>query len=107
MQNDTKEGPRASRRVKMLLRRSLRAKAAGIKAFDKAREAIELARNLGLKPGQPVELELPNEATGEIEKRTYILHDNFVGDVAYKTASVPHYELKKLPKNPRSKPDPT
>lgn len=94
-----------NRRIKMLLRRALRAKQAGGKAYDKARAALEQARNFGLQPGEPVELELPNEATGEIEKRSYILHDNFVGDVAYKTASVPHYELKKLPKTPRSKPE--
>lgn len=90
-----------SRKIVALVRRSLREKAKGGQCYDRSREAITKARNLGLQVNQPVKLELPNEHTGEIETRTFILQDNFAGDKAGRNVVIPHYELVKLPKTSR------
>jgi hypothetical protein len=103
------------RSIKLAIRRSLRHRALGGKHYDKARAAVVRARDLGLRPGQPIELEVTDEKTGAIETRKFILVDNFDAEVAYKTASVQRYDIKPLPKNPRgpkivdpaTKPDPT
>jgi hypothetical protein len=90
------------RRIKMLVRRNLRLLSKGKSYYDKANEALALAINNGLAVGnEPIELEILG-ADGRPQKEQFELVNNFAGEVAYRPARVPHYELKKVPKYKRA-----
>jgi hypothetical protein len=98
--------PKPSRRIRMLVRRALRYQERGKRLFDMASVALQMARNAGLQVGQEVEVELVDE-NGEKKTESFSLHDNFTGEVAYRPARIPHFELKRIPKYKREpKPDP-
>jgi hypothetical protein len=91
-------------RIKQLVRRSLRERTRGAAHYNKAAAALQQAISAGLMEGQAVAVELCDEATGEKKTVEFELINNFAGDKAYRNASIPKFELKKVPKNPRSKP---
>jgi hypothetical protein len=88
-------------KIRRLIARHLREKARGSAHYNKADMALQEARRLGLQVDQPVEVTLP-AADGSKQVAAFELVDNFRGESAFRSARIPHFELKKVAKNPRS-----
>jgi len=85
---------KTSKRISRLIERHLKLAAKGKAKFQQSGEALKKAISAGLMLDQPVEVELIGE-DGRPVKSTFVLVDNFAGDVAYRPARVPHFEMKK------------
>lgn len=90
-------------KIRRLIARHLREKARGISHYNKADSALQEARRLGLEVDQQVEVALPAE-DGSLQTVAFSLVDNFAGESAFRNTRIPHFELKKVPKFKRSKP---
>jgi hypothetical protein len=90
-------------RIKQLVRRSLRERTRGAQHYTKAAEALQQAISAGLMEGQAVEVEISDEATGAKKKVEFELINNFAGEKAFRNATIPKFELKKVPKFKREK----
>ena len=95
------------RRIENLCRRHLRERARGGQHFDRARTALDTAQSLGLAPGVTIILEIADEEAGTLTQRHFSLIDNAEEmkkrGAIYRPAALPRFELKAVPKNPRSK----
>ncbi len=89
-----------TKRITNLVRRHLREKERGNRAYNRSAAALQKAREAGLALDQPVEVEVIG-VDGLPQKATFALVDNFAGDAAFRATRIPHFELKKLAKNPR------
>lgn len=95
-----------TKKIQRLVARHFREKTAGNRAYDKSAQALLKAREAGLQIDQPVEVTFFDK-DGHLKTETFALRDNFTGEAAYRPARIPHFELKKVPKKPRSpKPGP-
>jgi hypothetical protein len=84
-------------KIKRLIRAHLRERERGGKCFEKSAEALKKARELGLQVDEQIEVTIIRD-DGRPKVETFALVDNFVGEAAYRSARVPHFELKKVPK---------
>jgi hypothetical protein len=91
-------------KIRRLIARHLREKARGSAHYSKADLALQEARRLGLEVHQQVEVTLPAE-DGSKQVTAFELVDNFQGESAFRSARIPHFELKKVPKFKREKAD--
>ncbi len=90
-----------TKRITKLLERHLREKARGNRHYDKSSALLRQAISAGLMVDQTVDVEVFDN-DGLPQRAAFALRDNFAGDEAYRSARIPHFELKKAPKNPRS-----
>ena len=89
-------------KIRRQLARHIRERELGGRHYSKSDEALQKARELGLPVNHPVELTIAGP-DGEAKTELFELRDNFAGESAFRTARVPHFELKKVPRGPRSK----
>ena len=85
-------------KIKRLIRTHLRERERGGKCFDKSSEALQKARALGLQVDEQIEVTIIRD-DGRPKVETFALVDNFTGEAAYRSARIPHFELKKVPKS--------
>ena len=90
-------------KIRRLIARHLREKARGVAHYNKADQALQEARRLGLQVDDQVEVTLPAE-DGSKQTAAFTLVDNFVGESAFRNTRIPHFELKKVPKFKRTAP---
>jgi hypothetical protein len=96
IQRSTSNAQRPTRRIRALVARALREKARAGAHYAKADEALAKAREEGLAVDQLVDVALPDE-NGAKKITTFALRDNFAGESAFRSARIPHFELKKVP----------
>lgn len=90
-------------RIKQLVKRSLRERTRGALHYNKAAKALQDAMSAGLMEGQPVPVEICDKATGQKKTETFELVNNFAGEKAFRNATIPKFELKKVPKFKRER----
>jgi|GEM_PF-4175337 len=86
-----------SKKIKRLVARALRERERGSQCFDRSAQALQKARAAGLQVDQQVEVTILRQ-DGRPKVETFALVDNFTGEAAYRSARIPHFELKKVPK---------
>jgi len=94
------------RRIKSLVRRVLRERQQGAKHYNRASEALQKAISAGLMENKPVAVELHDETTGQKRTVEFELINNFAGDKAFRNATIPKFELRRVPKFKRTPADP-
>src|SRR4051812_34863585 len=90
-------------RIKQLVKRSLRERERGALHYNKAAKALQDAISAGLMENQAIPVELADETTGAKRTVEFELVNNFAGEKAFRNATIPKFELRKVPKFKRQR----